>query len=73
MRRRTRSRPGRERLMRGSRIVLAVVLALVGIVWLGQGLGLIPGSFMTGSAFWAVVGAALLVVAAAVVLAERRR
>jgi hypothetical protein len=36
------------------------------LLWLGQGLGLIPGSFMTGSAFWAVVGG-LLVAAAGVV------
>jgi hypothetical protein len=48
------------------RILLAVVVGLVGLVWLGQGLGLIPGSFMTGSAFWAVVGG-LLVAAAGVV------
>ena len=39
--------------MRPTRLVLAAVLALVGIVWLGQGLGFIAGSFMTGSLFWA--------------------
>lgn len=49
-----------------SRILLAVVVGLVGLLWLGQGLGLIPGSFMTGSALWAVVGG-LLVAAAGVV------
>jgi uncharacterized membrane protein YeaQ/YmgE (transglycosylase-associated protein family) len=59
--------------MRGSRLVLAGVLALVGGVWLGQGLGFIGGSFMTGSPFWAVVGAVLLVLAAALVAVERRR
>ena len=40
-----------------------MVAALVGLVWLGQGVGVIPGSFMTGSAFWAVAGLVLLAVA----------
>jgi hypothetical protein len=59
--------------MRPTRLVLATVLALVGIIWLGQGLGYIGGSFMTGSPFWAVVGAILLAAAVVTVLAERRR
>ena len=59
--------------MRSTRLVLAAVLALVGLVWLGQGLGFIGGSFMTGSLFWAAVGAALLALAALVVGIERRR
>jgi len=59
--------------MRASRLVVAVLLALVGLVWLGQGLGAIGGSVMTGSPFWAVVGAAMLVAAVAIVLRERRR
>jgi hypothetical protein len=59
--------------MRPARLVIALVLALVGGVWLGQGLGFVPGSFMTGDPFWAAVGAVLLVVAALVVAMERRR
>ena len=59
--------------MRTSRLFIALLAALVGGVWLGQGLGYIGGSFMTGSAFWAVVGAALLVLALVIVLAEVRR
>lgn len=34
---------------------------LTGAVWLGQGLRLISGSSMTGSTFWAVVGAVCIV------------
>ena len=34
---------------------------VTGAVWLGQGLGLINGSFMSGSTFWAVVGAVCVV------------
>jgi len=45
------------------RILFAVLLALVGLVWLGQGLSLIPGSLMAGSTFWAVVGGAMLAAA----------
>ena len=59
--------------MRPTRLVLAAVLAIVGIIWLGQGLGIIAGSFMTGSLFWAAVGAVLLAGAVLLVLLERRR
>jgi hypothetical protein len=59
--------------MRPTRLVIAAVLALTGAVWVGQGVGLIGGTAMSGSAFWAVVGALLLVLAVAVVVAERRR
>ncbi len=45
-------------------VLLAVggLMALVGGVWLLQGVGVLPGSFMTGQTFWAVVGALILVV-----------
>jgi len=45
------------------RLVLAAVAGILGLVWVGQGVGLIPGSFMTGEPFWAVLGVALLVTA----------
>jgi apolipoprotein N-acyltransferase len=59
--------------MRPTRLVIAAVLALVGLVWLGQGVGLIGGSAMSGSGFWAAVGVVLLVLAGVVVMVERRR
>jgi glucose dehydrogenase len=59
--------------MRASRLVAAVILVLVGLVWIGQGVGLIGGSAMSGSSFWAVVGVVLLALAAIIVLWERRR
>jgi len=59
--------------MRPTRLVLAAVLALVGLVWLGQGVGLIGGSFMSGSPPWAVIGALLLALALVMVVVERRR
>ena len=40
-----------------ARRVIGGPLFVTGAVWLGQGLDLIEGSSMTGSTFWAVVGA----------------
>ena len=40
-----------------ARRLLGGLLFLTGVVWLGQGLQLIQGSSMTGSTFWAVMGA----------------
>ncbi len=50
-----------------ARRLVGAVLFLTGIVWLGQGTTLIQGSSMTGSTFWAVVGA-ICVVAGLVLL-----
>ena len=47
-----------------TRYVLAAIVALVGFVWIGQGAGAIPGSFMSGDAFWAIAGLALVAGAA---------
>jgi hypothetical protein len=43
------------------RRVVGALLCLTGVVWIGQGTNLIQGSSMTGSTFWAVVGAVCLV------------
>jgi hypothetical protein len=59
--------------MRTSRLVVVGAVALVGAVWVGQGLGYVPGSFMSGDVTWAVVGAALLVVAVALLVLGGRR
>ena len=44
-----------------ARRVIGGLLFVTGAVWLGQGLDLIHGSSMTGSTFWAVVGAVCVV------------
>jgi heme A synthase len=49
--------------MRAGTIVIAVLLFLMGGVWIGQGLGYIKGSFMTGDPKWFWIGAALVAVA----------
>jgi hypothetical protein len=43
-----------------ARRLLGALLFLTGAVWLGQGLQLIQGSSMTGSTFWAIVGAVFI-------------
>ena len=58
--------------MRPVRLVIALLVALVGLVWLGQGTGLIAGSAMSGSPFWAIVGLVLLGVATAIIVRERQ-
>ena len=42
------------------RRVVGALLSLTGLVWIGQGTNLIQGSSMTGSTFWAVMGAVCL-------------
>ena len=42
--------------------VIAVLVLLVGAVFAGQGLGYIPGSFMTGDIRWFWIGGAMVVV-----------
>jgi len=45
--------------MHRTRTILAVVLVATGLVWIGQGLGLLRGaSFMVDDTRWALVGAA---------------
>ncbi len=46
------------------RLVVAGLFVAVGSIWVGQGLGLIPGSFMTGDRFWAVAGVAAIAIGA---------
>ncbi len=58
--------------MRPTRIALALILGLVGLVWIGQGIGLIGGSMMTGSDFWAAAGVLMLAFAALIAALEYR-
>ena len=59
------SRPGRIAL-----ITVGVVALIVGGVFAGQGLNLIPGSFMTGNRMWLAIG--LIVGVILIVLGLRR-
>jgi hypothetical protein len=56
-----------------SRVVIALLIALVGAVWLLQGIGVLPGSFMSGDPVWALLGAALIALAVAYAALPRLR
>jgi len=58
--------------MRTPVIVIAVLVGLVGLVWILQGSGIIAGSAMSGNPLWLVVGVVLLVVATGIVIRESR-
>ena len=45
--------------------IVALLALLAGVVFFFQGIGVIPGSFMTGRSEWAVIGAALVAGASA--------
>ncbi|HYU62408.1 MAG TPA: hypothetical protein VEN12_01400 [Verrucomicrobiae bacterium] len=47
--------------MRSGVGIVGVLVALVGVVWVGQGLGYIKGSFMTGDLKWFWIGLAMIV------------
>jgi hypothetical protein len=47
-------------------------MALTGAVWTLQGIGLLKGSFMTGSALWLWIGVACVVVGVPVAVAGWR-
>ena len=59
--------------MRPYAIVFGVLLLAVGAVWIGQGTGHIPGSFMTGVAFWAYAGGVCVLLGAGALVAALRR
>ncbi len=45
--------------------VVAAILALIGLVWIFQGVGVIKGSFMTGDITWTYVGIGFVIAATA--------
>jgi hypothetical protein len=52
---------------------VGVVAILIGLLWVGQGLNLIPGSFMTGDPKWFVIGAVLTLAGILLVIAGQGR
>jgi hypothetical protein len=53
--------------------VAAVLLVLTGTIWFLQGIGVLPGSFMSGQMQWAIYGGVAVIVGAGVAVAANRR
>ena len=54
-------------------IVLGVIALLLGGLWIGQGLNVIPGSFMTGNRMWFWIGLVLAVVGVVLIVLGLRK
>jgi hypothetical protein len=60
--------------MRAVAFPVCALLIGVGALFVGQGLGYLPGSFMTGSAMWAAIGLLMVISGVVIlVLVARRR
>jgi hypothetical protein len=60
-------------VIRGLSLVVGPLLVVAGTVFALQGFGVIGGSGMTGSGFWAGAGPVIAVIGLALVLAGARR
>ena len=58
--------------MRAFGLIIGVLAILAGAVWALQGLGVIPGSFMSSNPTWVVIGLVTLVVGVVLVILSRR-
>jgi uncharacterized membrane protein YdbT with pleckstrin-like domain len=58
---------------RNALITVGIVALVVGAIWVGQGLNVIPGSFMTGDLKWFVIGLIVAVVGIVLVVVGLRR
>ena len=54
-------------------MIPGLALVVAGELWLLQGLGKLPGSFMTGSSLWTIVGAITMLVGIAFLVRVARR
>ena len=54
-------------------LVVGVIALLTGGVWILQGLGILPGSFMSGQRTWLLIGLVVAVIGLALVLTGVRR
>ena len=67
-----RGAKGAEGRMRWALMIAGGLMVVAGGVWTLQGVGVLPGSFMTGQTFWAVAGLLTLVAGAALCYSAAR-
>jgi uncharacterized membrane protein HdeD (DUF308 family) len=59
--------------VRSASVVIGVIGILVGAVWILQGAGVLPGSFMTGQRLWLFIGIIVVVIGVALMIGGLRR
>lgn len=59
--------------MRAAMKILGTILIVIGLIWFLQGIGVLPGSFMTGQTRWAVYGGVAVVVGVVLLAASRKQ
>jgi len=59
--------------MRTIGIVVGLLLIVFGVVWILQGINVLPGSFMSGQPGYAVLGLAVTIVGLVILLRSARR
>ena len=58
---------------RTAMITVGVIALILGGVWIGQGMNLIPGSFMTGSRMWLSIGFIVAIIGIILIFLGLRR
>ena len=53
--------------------IVGLILTAVGAIWFFQGIGVLPGSFMTGQTRWAIIGATTAAAGLILSIASRRQ
>ena len=56
-----------------TKVVIGAILALAGVLFAGQGLNLVPGSFMTGDRTWLWIGLVMVALGVVLIVAGLRR
>jgi len=61
------------RALKVAGLVVGALCVLMGLVWIFQGINVIPGSFMTGDIDWSYRGGVLAIVGVVVLLLSLRK
>jgi hypothetical protein len=59
--------------MRIGSLIVGLIAILVGAVWILQGTGMLPGSFMTGQRMWLIIGIIVAIIGLALAYNGIRR
>ena len=59
--------------MRAASVVIGIIGILVGAVWILQGAGVLPGSFMTGQRLWLFIGIIVALIGVVLAIGGLRR